>query len=79
MVGKVAFPGWDSKFLVSGVEEGNQSQGKSLASPYKYHPDYCNEGSECVAFQSSIDSVVDLKYGTETVQVTPLRTLASSP
>jgi len=38
-VGKVAFPGWDGKFLVSGVEEGNQWQGKSLASPpYKYHP-----------------------------------------
>jgi len=24
VVGKVAFPGWDGKFLVSGVEEGNQ-------------------------------------------------------
>jgi len=32
-----------------------------------------------VAFQSSIDSVLDLTYGTETVQVTPLRTLASCP
>jgi len=31
VTGKV--PGWDSKFLTSGVEEGNQWRGKSLASP----------------------------------------------
>jgi len=39
VVGKVAFPGWDDKFLLSGMEEENQWQGKSMASPYKYHPD----------------------------------------
>ena len=39
MVGKVAFPGWDGKFLVSGVEEGNQWQGNPWHPPYKYHPD----------------------------------------
>jgi len=27
---KVVFPGWDGKFLISGVEEGNQRRGKSL-------------------------------------------------
>ena len=39
MVGKVAFPGWDGKFLVSGVEEGNQWRGNPWHPPYKYHPD----------------------------------------
>jgi len=24
VTGKVVFPGWDGKFLISGVEEGNQ-------------------------------------------------------
>jgi len=38
-MGKVVFPGWDGKFLISGVEEENQWWGKSLESPfYKYHP-----------------------------------------
>jgi len=31
MTEKVAFPGWGGKFLISGVEEGNQWWGKSLA------------------------------------------------
>jgi len=45
VTGKVVFPGCDSKFLISGVEKGNQQRGKSLAShPYKYHPGYTFEG-----------------------------------
>jgi len=38
VTGEVVFPGWDSKFLISVVEEGNQRGQKSLSSPYKYHP-----------------------------------------
>jgi len=39
-MGRVVFPGWDGKFLISWVEEGNQRRGKFLASPYKYHTEY---------------------------------------
>jgi len=38
VTGKVVIAGWDGKFLIIEVKAGNQWRGKSLASPYKYHP-----------------------------------------
>jgi len=38
VAGKVVFPGWDGKFLISGVEEENQRRGKSLASLLQIPP-----------------------------------------
>jgi len=39
---RVVFPGWNSKFLISEVKEGNQQQGKSLAFPLQIPPSCCH-------------------------------------
>jgi len=41
--GKVVFPGWDGKFLISGRKRETSNGENPWYSPYKYHPErnYC--------------------------------------